>query len=109
MQQKQQATFACHTPEKKPHTSKGHTPEKKPHTSKGCCENHQLVIKRLNSTANDKAVASTKALDLKFLAAIRVVVLQLFAPEAATTPAYALYTSPPLARDIPVLVQSFLL
>ena len=30
-------------------------------------------------------------------------------PAAGATPAYALYASPPIARDIPVLVQSFLI
>ncbi|MBF9254931.1 hypothetical protein I2I11_16630 [Pontibacter sp. 172403-2] len=85
-----------------------HQPKKKQVESKGCCENHQLVVQRLDAGADTK-IAIHKTPDVKFLAAFKAVVLQLFAPETATTPAYALYTSPPLARDIPVLVQAFLI
>ncbi|PRY09678.1 hypothetical protein CLV24_11815 [Pontibacter ummariensis] len=74
-----------------------------------CCENHEVVVERHDVAADSKAISLQKLQDLKFLATVKVVILQLLAPETAKSPTYALYTSPPLARDIPVLVQSFLL
>lgn len=74
-----------------------------------CCDDHKLVIERLDVVSDTKALILTKSPDLKFLAAVKVVILQLFAPEAEVNATYTLYTSPLIARDIPVLVQSFLL
>jgi len=85
-----------------------HQPQKKQVKNTSCCENHNFVVQRLDA-GTDTKIALHKAADLKLLAAIKVVILQLYAPEKATAPAYVLYTSPPLARDIPVLVQSFLI
>ncbi|MEJ8804089.1 HYC_CC_PP family protein [Pontibacter sp. H249] len=85
-----------------------HAPEEEP-KERSCCEDHQLTIERLDITTDTKALTPTKTLDLKFIAAVKVVILQLFAPQEELKPAYALYTSPPIARDIPVLVQSFLI
>jgi len=96
MEQKQEALPPCHQP------------QQKQVKDKGCCENHNFVVQRLDAGADTKIVLH-KTPDVKLLVAIKVVILQLYAPETATTPAYALYTSPPLARDIPVLVQSFLI
>ena len=79
------------------------------HATDNCCDDHTLVFAHADATPDTKIQLLTKALDLKFVAAFQAVILQLFAPEAALKPAYALYTSPPLARDIPVLVQAFLL
>ncbi|GAB3833693.1 MULTISPECIES: HYC_CC_PP family protein [Pontibacter] len=76
---------------------------------KSCCEDHQFVVERLDIASDTKALALNKTLDLKFIAAVKVVILQLFALQDELKPAYALYTSPPIARDIPVLVQSFLI
>jgi hypothetical protein len=77
--------------------------------AKDCCHDHTLVFDHADATSDSKALLLSKALDLKFVAAFKVVILQLFAPELDLKPRYALYESPPLARDIPVLVQSFLL
>ncbi|NDK55631.1 HYC_CC_PP family protein [Pontibacter fetidus] len=77
--------------------------------AKDCCDDHTLVFEHADATADSKALILTKPLDLKFVAAFKAVILQFFAPEADLKPTYALYESPPLARDIPVLVQSFLL
>lgn len=74
-----------------------------------CCDDHTLVFEHEDATTDTKAQLLSKTLDLKFVAAFKVVVLQLFAPAAERASTYALYTSPPIARDIPVLVQSFLL
>ncbi|GAA4438629.1 hypothetical protein GCM10023188_34280 [Pontibacter saemangeumensis] len=74
-----------------------------------CCEDHQVLVERLDVAAKHKAISLHKLHDIKLIAAVQAVILQLFAPEAAFNPTYAFYESPPLARDIPVLVQSFLL
>ncbi|WP_242929283.1 HYC_CC_PP family protein [Pontibacter vulgaris] len=77
--------------------------------AKDCCDDHTLVFEHADATSDSKALILTKALDLKFVAAFKAVILQFFAPETDLKPTYALYESPPIARDIPVLVQSFLL
>jgi hypothetical protein len=74
-----------------------------------CCDDHILVFEHSEASAATKAQLLAKTLDLKFVAAFKVVILQLFAPETERASTYALYTDPPLARDIPVLVQAFLL
>ncbi len=74
-----------------------------------CCDDHTLVFEHDNATSDSKALTLTKTLDLKFVAAFKAVILQFFTFEADLKPAYAFYEAPPLARDIPVLVQSFLL
>ncbi|WP_162051902.1 HYC_CC_PP family protein [Pontibacter pamirensis] len=74
-----------------------------------CCEDHQVVVERTDATSEHDAITLIKTLDINFIAAVQAVILQLFAPEALLQPTYAQYASPPLARDIPVLVQSFLL
>jgi hypothetical protein len=74
-----------------------------------CCEDHQVVIERLDASDEHKAVTLNKLQDLKFIAAVKAVILQFFTAEVELKPSYALYESPPIARDIPVLVQSFLI
>lgn len=86
-----------------------HAPEKEKSTQNNCCEDHQLVVERLDFASDSKALLLNKALDIKFIAAVKVVILQLFTSEAEPKPAFALYTSPPGVRDIPILVQSFLI
>ncbi|WP_345158085.1 HYC_CC_PP family protein [Pontibacter saemangeumensis] len=97
MGQKKETLPPCHAPEK----------EKAPQSS--CCEDHQLVVERLDMASDSKALVLIKKLDLKFIAAVKAVILQLFGHQEGLKSAYALYTSPPIARDIPVLVQSFLI
>jgi hypothetical protein len=74
-----------------------------------CCENHQVIAERPDVAAKHKVLSLSKLQDIKLLAAVKAVVFHFFAPEVDLKPAYALYESPPLARDIPVLVQSFLI
>lgn len=78
-------------------------------SASACCDDHTLHLEQADAASDSNAQLLTKALDLKFVAAFKVVILQLFAPEAEQASTYALYKSPPIARDIPVLVQSFLL
>ena len=98
MEQKQQKKLPpCHAPQDK-------------ETNDGpCCADHQVVVERTDATSEHDTVTLSKSLDIKFIATVQAVILQLFAPEAPIQPTYARYASPPLARDIPVLVQSFLL
>ncbi|AKD03956.1 hypothetical protein POKO110462_18025 [Pontibacter korlensis] len=84
-----------------------HAPDQE--ADENCCQDHQVKVERLDVAAKDKPVSLNKLQDIKFIAAVKVLVLQWFAPEVELKPAYALYESPPLARDIPVLVQSFLI
>ena len=96
MEQEQEALPPCHA-------------AKQEADDKSCCEDHQVIVERLDLAAKHKTFSLNKLQDFQFVAVVKAVVLQWFAPETELKPAYALYESPPLARDIPVLVQSFLL
>lgn len=74
-----------------------------------CCDDQTFVFDHSDATSSSKTLILSKTAEIKFIAAVKVIILQLFAPEAAPKPTYAFYESPPLARDIPVLVQAFLL
>lgn len=82
--------------------------QKKP-LKQNCCQQHQFSVTPLDEAARHQPQTLVKAPDLKILAAVQVFLQHYLVPAASATPAYALYTSPPIARDIPVLVQSFLL
>ncbi|MGV3639871.1 MAG: HYC_CC_PP family protein [Adhaeribacter sp.] len=97
MEEKQQQAPPCHQ-----------TKDTKP-GKQDCCQQHQLSVSPLEEAARHQPQALVKAADLKILAAVQVFLQHLLAPATTASPAYALYTSPPIARDIPVLVQSFLL
>ena len=97
MEQKRQTPPPCNT----------HVNEEFSQSS--CCEDHRLVVDRLDVATDANAPAPSKFFDLKLVAAIKVVILQLFALQEELKPAYALYISPSIARDIPVLVRSFLI
>ena len=97
MEQKRETPPPCNT----------HVNEKSPQGS--CCEDHQLVVDQLESATETNGLVFSKALHLKVIAAIKVVILQLFAPQEELRPAYALYISPSIVQDIPVLLRSFLI
>ncbi|MFT2008208.1 HYC_CC_PP family protein [Pontibacter sp. 13R65] len=92
MEQQQQTLPPCHAP-----------------AADNCCDDQTFVFEQFGDVADTKAQLLTKHLDIKFIAAIKVVLLQLFEQHIALKPAFAHYSSPPLVRDVPVLVQSFLL
>lgn len=96
MEQQKDELPACHKPARQ-------------QDKNDCCNDHQFVLKGLDATSDSKAIQLTKLPDYQFLAIVHAVVLQLYFPEVTLKPAHALYTSPPVVRDIPVLVQSFLL
>ncbi|WP_449301387.1 HYC_CC_PP family protein [Pontibacter rugosus] len=86
-----------------------HAPDTETPTQSSCCDDHQLVVERLDVASDSKAFILNKVLDIKFVAAVQVVFLHLFAAHKALAPAYALYEPPLLTHDIPVLAQSFLI
>jgi len=86
-----------------------HAPKEKKAGDNNCCQNHKVVVERHDAAADTKAISLQKLQDIKFLAMVKVVILRLLAPASAANATYAHYTSPPLARDIPLLVRSFLL
>lgn len=97
MEEAQQQSPPCHQ-----------TKQSKP-DQQDCCQQHQLSVAPLGEADRHQPQALVKAAELKILAAVQVFLQHYLAPAASPAPAYALYTSPPIARDIPVLVQSFLL
>ncbi|WP_299826552.1 hypothetical protein [uncultured Pontibacter sp.] len=76
---------------------------------KACCEDHQVIVERQDVAAKHKVLSLSKLQDLQLMAVVKAVVFQFYTSDKDLKPTYALYESPPLARDIPVLVQSFLL
>ncbi|ARS34536.1 HYC_CC_PP family protein [Pontibacter actiniarum] len=74
-----------------------------------CCQDHQLQVKELGDAFSHKITTLTQYQQLQLFAVVKAVVLQFYTSQEAEAPRYALYKSPPLARNIPVLVQSFLL
>lgn len=96
MDKPQKKAPACHAPQQNADDA-------------ACCVDHQVVLERLNATDEHKTVTLNKLQDIKFIAAVKAVILHFFASEVELKPTYALYESPPIARDIPVLVQSFLI
>ena len=74
-----------------------------------CCNDHQVVVERFDAASKHEVLSLTKLQDLQLLAFVKTVVLQFYTSQTDLKPSYALYSPPPLARDIPVLVQSFLL
>lgn len=99
MEQPKQETPPCHD------TAHEETPQK----DNNCCEDETLLIDALEHTTNAKAAIHNHVPDLKFVAAFSLTLAHLLASEATPVTSYIPYSPPPLARDIPVLVQSFLL
>ncbi|RIJ34325.1 HYC_CC_PP family protein [Pontibacter oryzae] len=97
MEQKQQALPPCHAA------------KQKATDTNNCCEDHQLQVKDLGDADSHKITQLTKYQQFKLFAVVKAVVLQFYTSQKAEAPRFALYTSPPLPRNIPLLVQSFLL
>ncbi|TXK37887.1 hypothetical protein FVR03_14590 [Pontibacter qinzhouensis] len=94
MEQQKQKLPPCHAPDT---------------NNDDCCDDQTFVFEQVGDVADTKAQLLQKQLDIKFIATVRVVLLQLFEQQMALKPTFAHYSSPPLVRDVPVLVQSFLL
>lgn len=79
-------------------------------TPADCCDDHTFVLENQEMASDTKAQLLAKQLDLKFVAAaVKAILLRYYGWQETLKHAYALYASPPIARDIPVLVQSFLI
>lgn len=96
MEKQKETVPACHAP-------------KKAAEDKACCEDHQVIVERLDVAAKHKILSLNKLQDIKLIAAVKAVILQFYTSDTDLKSTFELYESPPLARDIPVLVQSFLL
>lgn len=94
--EKKEALPPCHAPKAKK-------------AADNCCEDHELQVKELGDAFTHKITTLSKIQQLQLLAVVKAFVLQFYTHQQAEAPRYALYESPPLPRNIPVLVQSFLL
>jgi hypothetical protein len=74
-----------------------------------CCQDNKVVVDRVDVLSHASDITIHKLQDVKFLAIIKSFVINFFSINKQQNPAYAFYESPPLARNIPLLVQSFLL
>ncbi len=78
------------------------------HTAKkGCCEDHFLQVEGQDELA--QVAASVPMPDIQMVAVFYAVVSFLFDAPAVHTDSYKEYSPPLIERDIPVLVQSFLI
>ena len=73
-----------------------------------CCENHSYVLEQHDETVELSAVKILKP-ELKLIALAYTFILPLLQEAPAEGVIPESYQLPPIARDIPVLVQSFLL
>tara|TARA_Y100000114_G_scaffold156218_1_gene182685 strand:- start:12289 stop:12723 length:435 start_codon:yes stop_codon:yes gene_type:complete len=74
--------------------------------AKGCCENHTLVIEGHEELTQ---VSSISAPDFHMVAVLYALVSFIFSAPAVDYYSYKDYSPPLIDRDIPVLVQSFLI
>lgn len=75
-------------------------------SKKGCCEDHSIFIERQDEITKTASVAMP---DVAFVAVLYVVVAYLSAQSSVDTDSYKAYSPPLIERDIPVLIQSFLI
>ena len=86
-----------------------HKPVEKETQKDDCCSDQQFILEGLDVTSDSKLIITSQSPDIKFLAAVNLVLLQLYTSQTELKPTFALYIPPPFVRDIPVLVQSFLI
>jgi hypothetical protein len=106
MEQKQ-APLPCHKQDESSHQ------DADDHQSAGgdmsCCQDNLIVVDGVDTALTAKAALSFKTPDLQLIAVFQSAFLFLIPQEEAPQPTYLSYASPPILRDIPVLVQSFLI
>lgn len=76
---------------------------------KSCCQDNLIVMDGVDDAVASKATVSFQNPDLHLLAILQTAFLFLLPQDDAPKASYASYLPPPLVRDIPVLVQSFLI
>ncbi len=86
-----------------------HTPKQSDTADDTCCQDHKTIVERHDAAAKTQDIVLLKLQDMKLLATLKAVVMHFYAAESTLAPKFASYESPPFARDIPLLVQSFLL
>lgn len=99
MEQKKQTQPPCHNTKEHSDTDQ---------KSNDCCEDTKVVVDGVDHNITTKAALDINP-DFKFLATAYLVLANILFTEATTEASYLAYASPPIVRDIPVLVQSFLL
>ncbi|MBW3545036.1 MAG: hypothetical protein KY428_05435 [Bacteroidetes bacterium] len=99
MEHKQQPP-ACH----------GEADDQDHNTGNDCCQDSLIVIDGIDDAMASKAQISLKQSDLPSIAAFQqaVCILHMLQVEAPVSPTLS-YAAPPIVRDIPVLLQSFLI
>jgi hypothetical protein len=99
MEQKQEKLPPCH------HGDAAPTEE----SADGCCENQTVTVDRVDVAVEGKTAASAKMQEVKLLAVVQVALAHLLAIDKTGNFSPLSYSSPLIVRNIPVLVQSFLL
>ncbi|WP_224996390.1 hypothetical protein [Cesiribacter sp. SM1] len=74
-----------------------------------CCQDNLVIVDGVDNAVASKASLSFKNPDLQLIAVIQTAFLFLVPQEEAPQPIHLSYASPPIVRDIPVFVQSFLI
>ncbi len=75
----------------------------------GCCQDDLFVVDGVDHAVSVKADTSYKAPDFYALSVLQTAFLFILQQQEAPATAFVIYAPPPLVRDIPVLVQSFLI
>ena len=75
-------------------------------TQEGCCEDQTLLIKGQDELAQ---AASVSMSDIQMVCVLYAVTSFLLTPASVDTDSYKEYSPPLIGRDIPVLVQAFLI
>ena len=95
------------TQEEAPCTSDKHDPDRDYLiTKKGCCEDHTVVVE---GSEDLSIVSSISAPDLQLAAVLYALVSFIFSAPQLDFYSFKDYSPPLIDRDIPVLVQSFLI
>lgn len=100
MEQQANDTPPCH---------KSQDEQPSPDTGSDCCEDNLVVADDLDDALSLKASSHLKSPDLKLMATVQQLLALALLEEEVLKQLYLAYSSPPIVRDIPVLVQSFLL
>lgn len=101
MEQKKQTLPPCHN------SGEGSHSDQK--TPADCCQDTKTVLESIDYNVFSKTHLGSNNFDLKFVATAHFVLAHLLFPEATATTTHLAYAAPPIVRDIPVLVQSFLI
>lgn len=103
---------ACPMEQQKPlpcHGGKQEAPAKQAADDMDCCEDNLVVADGVDDAVTSKDPASLKKPQMPLLAVLHTALLFLQAQAVTEQAVFSSYFPPPLIRDIPVLVQSFLI